>query len=367
MEITQKLKFPILSNTIIVLILLVGTGAVAQEKTQNFRSARDEAMGGAGVAIVDDETALFVNPAGLGKVRGTYLSLINPELETNYSTVSAIGANLSSYAGAQDPNALLNLAVKNPDKNLHAKFQVQPTLVMRNFAIGGLANYSLNAQYSSATGTMQYNYINDYAAAIGYCFRLWEGRLKIGIMGKVDNRVYISTTVAQSATGLSIPNLASEGTGVGWDGSIMLTAPWAMLPTITVVAHDVGNTNFTLGNGMIYTTTTRPPPQMQKVDAGMAIFPYDGQHTRASFTVQFSDLQNPYSQSIIRNIHAGAEVNFSDVFYMRAGYNEGYYTAGIEVDLGGQQVQITTYGEEIGVYPKFTEDRRFVARYGFRF
>ena len=92
--------------------------AYSQEMRPYFRGVRDEGMGGAGVAVVDDETSLFINPAGLGKVRGPYFALLNPELESNYDTTSAIGANLNSYVGAQDPNALLNLAARNPDRNL---------------------------------------------------------------------------------------------------------------------------------------------------------------------------------------------------------------------------------------------------------
>jgi hypothetical protein len=157
------------------------SAAWSQELVPYYRGVRDEAMGGAGVAVVNDETALFINPAGLGKIRGPYLSLINPEVETNYETVSALGASASSLSGAQDPQTLLNFSMRNPDKNLHAKVQATPAFVTTNFGLGGLAKYSMDAIYSPTTATMQYNYLNDYAIAMGYCFRLFQGRIKIGL------------------------------------------------------------------------------------------------------------------------------------------------------------------------------------------
>ena len=62
---------------------------------------------------------------------------------------------------------------------------------------------------------------------------------------------------------------------------------------------------------------------------------------------------------------------------MRAGYNQGYWTAGFEMDVGNSQLQIASYGEEIGDLPLISaspattytkiEDRRYVAKFAYRF
>jgi hypothetical protein len=154
--------------------------------------------------------------------------------------------------------------------------------------------------------------------------------------------------------------LASEGTGAGWDAALMLTGPWKFLPSITAVAHDVGNTYFNLGAGYFYKTATRPPPQYQSIDAGFGLFPILSKRIRMSIAGEYRDVQNPETLDMFRRIHAGVEFDFGDIFFARGGMNQRYYTAGIELAIASQQLQLTTYGEEIGTATVPREDRRFI-------
>jgi len=283
--------------------------ALASEMYPFFRDVREQGMGGAAVAVVDDDTALFLNPAGLGKIRGPSLTLLNPEVESNYDTFSALstGGNLGNATSAQ---GLLTMGVQNPNKHIHSMVEVLPSFATTNFAVAGYAKYASDGQYNPSTQLFHLDYFNDDGAALGYCFRLLSGRLKIGVTGKVINRVYISKDIPASSTGLTIPSLASEGDGVGWDGGVLIAAPWAWLPTIGVVAHDIGNTYFTMGNGIFYRPGTIPPPQTQSVDAAVAVFPILSNTTRSSFTVEFRNIQNPQTQNINLNIHGGGRNRF---------------------------------------------------------
>ncbi|MBK9294610.1 MAG: hypothetical protein IPM57_09215 [Oligoflexia bacterium] len=363
----QGRKTVLISIAVFFLTQFQTLQTLAAESKPFFRNVRAQSMGGAAVATVNDESALFLNPAGLGKLRGGYVALVNPEIETNYETVSAIGANYSAVTAFLNPQAMHDLALRNPDKPMHMKLQILPAFVTTNFGFGLLANYTSTAEYTTNTGLVQLDYKNDIGLVLGYCFRLLEGRLKIGISGKILNRVEVSQTVTAGSTGLTLNNIAREGTGIGWDLGVIMTAPWAWLPTLAIVAHDVGNTKFSMGNGYFYPTGNKPNDQYQSVDVGISVFPYDGKTTRTSFTVEWRDAQNPESQDIYRRIHTGLEVNFSDFIYLRAGMNQRYYTAGLEMSFDRQQLQLATYGEEIGTYPSYREDRRFIFMYGFRF
>lgn len=353
--------------TLIASVFMVVQKSMAAETQPFFRGVRAMGMGGAAVAVVNDETALFLNPAGLGKLRRGYVAMANPEFETTHKTISTFGTNLNNYIGAMDPQALLALAQTATGENLHAKLQVLPAFVTTNFGIGAYAKYSVDALFTASTNQMQFNYLNDYAAVLGYCFRLWEGRFKIGVSGKIVNRVYASQTINSGATGLSLANMVSEGTGLGFDGGLMLTAPWAWLPTLSVAGHDIGNTYFTASNGIFFKPATRPPAQAQSVDVGLAVFPYDGKTTRFSITAEWRDILTPETLDVYRRIHTGMEINFNDTFFLRVGMNQRYYTAGLELDIDRQQIQFATYGEEIGTSTAFKEDRRFIAQYVFRF
>jgi hypothetical protein len=339
---------------------------LAQEYYPFFRGIRQEGMGGAGVAVVDDETALFINPSGLGKIRGPYFSPLNIQAEVTDPTQAGMVNNTGDSTAFMSPKEALDLALKNPYQHIHAEAQTLPAFVTTNFGIGVYGRYSVDAEVTSASNSVQMNYFNDYGAELGYCFRLFSGRIKIGVAGKIINRVYVNQTYPV-ATDLSLQNIAQEGTGAGLDTSIMLTAPWAWLPSITAVVHDVGGTNFTLGNGLFYKTGINPPPQAQEINAGLGLFPIFSSRSRASITAEWDDLLNAQPLDAWRSFHAGVEFNFNDVLFIRGGVNEHYWTAGLEVVLGHNQIQLASYGEEIGVAPQELEDRRYVVQYGFRF
>ena len=65
------------------IIMFASISVLGQEVREFYNSARYLALGGAAAAIASDETALLANPAGLGRVRDKYGTLIDPEIETN--------------------------------------------------------------------------------------------------------------------------------------------------------------------------------------------------------------------------------------------------------------------------------------------
>ena len=66
-------------------------------------------------------------------------------------------------------------------------------------------------------------------------------------------------------------------------------------------------------------------------------------------------------------LHAGFEYNFGDVFFLRAGYHHRYWTAGFELSSESFQLQLASYGEEIGTEAATMEDRRYVMKLALRF
>lgn len=67
---------------------------LAQERIDFYRGIRYLGMGGSSVAVANDETALIVNPAALGRLRDFYGTIFDPEAEAGkgasdiYSTKS---------------------------------------------------------------------------------------------------------------------------------------------------------------------------------------------------------------------------------------------------------------------------------------
>ena len=330
-----------------------------------FNGARSLAMGGTSIAVVNDETALLVNPAGLGKVRDFYGTVLDPELDLSNSMSAQYK---SKPSGALfDPAAVQKILDSQRETYYHARAQVFPSMVVRNFGIGFFVRNSLDA-YVDATGAkMQTYYLNDYALLLGYNLRLFDGRLKIGVVGKAISRIQIDNSLDTTAA-LGVGSNASEGAGLGGDAGVTLTAPWAWLPTLSAVMRDVGGTSFQAGSGLRMSTATRPATLTQDLDVAIALFPIHANKSRSAFSVEYQKMtEASKATDKTRYLHVGYEFNYADLLFIRLGQNQRYWTAGIELASERTQIQITTYGEDVGVDGTPLEDRRTVFKFSFRF
>lgn len=351
-----------------ILVALIGVGAHGAERFEFYNGVRSMGMGGASVATVNDETALLCNPAALGKLRDYIVTIADPELEGNTNTVGLVGENLMK---AFDPQFVLDKLndPENLDKRLHTKAQIFPSLVVPNFGFGIFGKYSLDGKVDKTGTNYELDYINDYAAVAAFNFRLFNGIIKLGGSARAMNRVEIHRTdIPANSTDLKVDTLAGEGFGVASDVGLVLTAPVMFLPTLAAVWRDVGDTTYTLKKGMFTDAITIPNHTPQTVDVALAFFPIISNRSRATFTLEYSDvLTAGDEEDHMRRAHAGIEFNFADAFFIRAGMNQRYWTAGLEFSMLNYQLQAGTYGEEVGIVDATEEDRRYTIKFAIRF
>lgn len=348
-----------------VLVLAFPAKVNAGERRSFYSGARCQAMGGACIAVTNDETALLVNPAALGKLRDFYGTIFDPELELSSNAVSMYNSSAFSNPFAlSDVKAALD---KNRGSYYHAKGQVFPSFVGRNFGIGLYGNSLLDAQMSSDGTTIDTYYRSDLALALGFSFRFFDGRIKLGVNTKLIDRAEVDNRTVSSAGSLDYKTIGSEGVGLSTDVGLILAAPWKYIPTVSAVLRDIGGTTFK-GAGLRMSTVGRPNMVNQDIDVAAAIFPMHSNYVRSAWTVEYRGLltsdQEPDKTKLI---HGGLELNFGDVFFMRAGYNQRYWTAGLELSSERFQWQLTSYGEEIGTLATPQEDRRYILKFAYRF
>ena len=351
---------------IAILLQFLVFKASAAEIFEFYTGARSLGMGGAYVTTVNDETAIWTNPAGLGKLRDYYVTLFDPELEAGTNAMAVINSeNYNRVGTIQGLQTELN---NNRGKYFHAKAQVSPSFAAPNFGLGFMAKYNIDSQIDTAATNFRVDYTYDLVSSLAYCFRFWDGIIKIGASAKLINRVEIARDLDPAGTGYTVENLSSEGMGVSATGGLILTAPIRWLPSIGGVVRDIGNTAYTLNNGMVYQTTTRPRHSPQKVDAGISLSPILGKYARFVITAEVHDVTTISEETdIMRRTHGGIEFNIADFFFIRGGMNQRYWTGGVEFATRFFQLQAATYGEEIGTATTPLEDRRYVGKLSIRF
>jgi hypothetical protein len=351
---------------ITLLLALAPLAAKAAEFQKFYTGVRQLGMGGAYTAVVNDETAVLTNPAGLGKLRETTVTLVDPELSGSMNDTKI--ATLSTASNVVSLQGLLDAMNANKGVHWNAKAQLFPSIVTSNFGFGLHAKYEYNAEVDPTGTTFRLDYTNDYAAALGYCFRFFGGILKVGTSGRLIDRTEIHKDLDAHATNLSLDSLSSEGLGLGADVGINLALPVQYIPTLSVVARDLGGTSYELGSGFVHSTSVRPVDTPQTLDAGIAIFPILANETRLAITGEYHDvLMSDPDHDSMKRVHAGMELNLHDFLFVRGGMNQRYWTAGVELATENFQLQAATYGEDVGPTGTPVEDRRWVTKFTFRF
>ena len=349
-----------------VILLISAIHGHAQERYEFYKGIRQMGMGGSSVAVANDETGLLSNPASLGRLRDFFITVIDPELEVGTQTQQIANADLIKM---RDPQQALDKCKLNPDKHLHERAQLFPSIVVPNFGLGVFGKYQIDAQLNSLTNKFQYDYVKDYAIVTGLNYSFFGGIFKIGTNARIIDRVEVrDSTIDPMSTSLNINTMASSGVGFGTDTGIILTAPVAYLPTLAAVWRDVGRTSFNWQKDPFLKTSDRPLSTDSTVDVGLSIQPILGRNFRSTWTIEYRDVKTAGSETDqMRRVHGGLELNVADAFFIRGGLNQRYWTAGLELAMMNYQLQLATYGEDIGATGSPREDRRYELKLAIRF
>lgn len=341
-----------------------------QEIREFYNGVRALGMGGASIAVTGDETSLLLNPANLGKLRRPYGTILDPELEGNDKLTTDTWFN---NGNVRTPFSLENMKTftdRDRGKYYHASAQLFPSYVAKNLGIGIFGRYSMDAQMNDAGTEMATKYYDDLAIVMGVNFSLFDGRVKLGANGKMISRIEIDKNIDPTGS-LAIKDHAVEGAGLSTDVALTLAAPWMYLPTLSVVVRNLGGTEFSQMKGFrTASTATNPTALTQDYDVAFALFPQHSSSSRSAFTFEHKKVTEASTKPAaekLRYYHVGYEYNYGDILFLRAGMNQNYWTAGLELASEFTQIQFATYGEEVGTAPDKKEDRRYVFKFAFRF
>lgn len=323
-------------------------------------------MGGVNVALTSDETTLFRNPAALGSFRGTYTTLIDPEIEA--STGFAEKFVTSGVLGQTKVSEVKEILDGRRDQYYRAKMQITPSIVTRYFGIGLIYKDEISAIMNSAGTEMDTIYHNDMGLVLGSNYSILSGIIKVGASVRAFNRIEVDNAILSTAGSLDDSDIASEGTALAFDGSLMIQLPVAALPSFGVVVRDIGHTKFDKKDGLRMSSADRPNTIKQTIDAGLSLAPIFDNHLRGLISVEYRDLADSHEEDWAqKHLHAGVEINWRDVFFFRGGLNQNYWTAGFELASERWSWMISSYGEEVGIKSDPKEDRRYSTKFAVRF
>lgn len=326
-------------------------------------SARALGMGNAFISKVDDASAAFYNPAGLGTVRKSHFHISNFHLEMNkgFLTTGSSGpvvdalkntTNLFSLDGTRD------LLKDNPGKIAHSRFHILPNLTARYFSIGYLLSKHTRAVVTDATDTtagFEFADRLDHGPYAALNFSFFGGVLKVGASTIFLNRKELKGAADPTQT-LDVDDQYNKGNALITTLGTKFTLPIVFLPTFSATVHNALDQEF--GHAR---AAGAPEKIKRTIDVGFSITPQMSTRTRVHLEVNYKDLSKEFENvASARRLLAGIEIDYARAMFVRFGYGDGFGSFGLGARTNRFEFDISTYAVDTSS-SKFRgkEDRRF--------
>lgn len=342
---------------LIILGLMGSCGHLsAQEVLTVSKSYRSLAMGHTGIASANDSAALFYNPAILANVEGWWLdySAWTFEASDGFTAEEATPMMISPLFpyikrdGIPDEEKATFISKENP--YLRGNAGVNLTINITDTGVTVAGSYLIENIATMTNNSTTIYQRDDTVKKVGISIPLGLGSLVLGLAA-----TQIERRVAEDATTDTFTGWRSKQTGNGYDIGIIYRMANAARVTWGIVAQNYGGIKF----------EDADYEEPEHVGFGISM-----NHEVGIFKiVPAIDIREMTSKTDRKNtVHAGIEIgvfpNSTGGSYLtwRAGYNQGYTTQGVELNLFNHYMIIgaTQYGEEVGEGTEKVESRRTV-------
>jgi len=381
--------------SIAVLLSSLACASWAQEGVQTsihhqYQSTRALGMGDAFVATANDYTALFYNPAGLARREQGQLNMsieVGGSLDTQkfYKDLDTVQKGTYANDGAKQV-AYADLLNQYYGKTLGLRLKAFEGIWVRpNWGIGIVPlDFTLDAQvHNQGTPALDVRAFADTTVAYGYGDDLHgvvPGRLSWGTTVKFINRGYINREVNALSLVTDPHTVSKEDARDGYTADFDLGTLYSprvptegffsvfqlAKPTFGAVVRNALDYGFGSSFKLLNKTQVEAPEKLHRVlDLGakfeypeLWIFGGRGE-------IDIRDIGHP-NFTWRRAFHLGFEFDWTVATWWkghyRIGVNQGYPTFGISALLFIFNLDLVTYGEEVGTYHNPKENRVYMAK-----
>lgn len=341
-----------------------------------YEAPRAMGMGGASVAIANDYSAVFQNPAGLARIEDWQF---NGSMEIGLSAEQLMGftAEIDRASKIENDQESFQATVDVLQRNYGKQFSTRLGLMQGIYATHNWSLAIIPAEFTidmrvhnQGTPALNVRAFLDTTIAYGYgkAFSINDlpGRWSWGVTSKFVNRGYANKQV--NALDLSVdPEVIRksdlrDGTTLDFDLGLMYSpmipgdGMASMLqmarPTFGLVMRNIFDYGFTNSLNLINKDDVDAPEKLHRtIDFGtkFELPPWSIFNWRLAADVQ--DILHP-NYSLRKATHLGAEFDWTMMSrwkgQYRIGVNQGYPTLGASFMLLVFRMDLVTYGEDIG-------------------
>ena len=394
----SRIRYHIRNFFVVIILLTLGGAYSLQAQTGELRrpgqGVRNLGMGNAGIGLSFDENALFYNPAGLASVDSILVGF--PFLmEVSDDSVNII-KEVSKLSGDSKNADIVALLM---GKRVHFRSLIDLNLIM---PFGELmtfgAAHGIETQFDFGVRNpvaieIDFGFRLDRINNFGFALPVARGRWLVGAGVETIERCDIPLTTATFGTVL---NNSDIGSSIGkcelndlkraqtfnFGFQRRLETASALKMTWGVTANNVGGLKFKRSDN-----ETSPADQNPEYSTGFSWQPSWGP-VRLLYAIDIRDLTMEHADDtdcqskkstdcLWKRLHIGTEIGISPIdsgastFAIRAGFNQGYFTYGFELNpfivFRGLNIQYAVYKTETGSQIGDRPDKRKVFQLNFGF
>ena len=394
----SRIRYHIRNFFVVIILLTLGEAYSLQAQTGELRrpgqGVRNLGMGNTGIGLSFDENALFYNPAGLASVDSILVGF--PFLmEVSDDSVNII-KEVSKLSGDSKNADIVALLM---GKRVHFRNLIDLNLIM---PFGELMTFGAahGIEWQFDFGVRNPVAIEiDFGARLdrinnfGFALPVARGRWLVGAGVETIERCDIPLTTATFGTVL---NNSDIGSSIGkcdlndlkraqtfnFGFQRRLETASALKMTWGVTANNVGGLKFKRSDN-----ETSPADQNPEYSTGFSWQPSWGP-LRLLYAIDIRDLTMKHADDtdcqskkstdcLWKRLHIGTEIGISPIdsgastFAIRAGFNQGYFTYGFELNpfivFRGLNIQYAVYKTETGNQIGDRPDKRKVFQLNFGF
>ncbi len=329
-----------------------------------YRGLRSLGMGGAYTAVGGDIDAIFYNPAGLSQMP-LRIEILNPLAEADEDMID-VGQDLFDAMDLETDierlNEITRIISENQGKALHARVSVFPSVAYKNFALGVLGQGKVDARLHNALsgfGTVEVDGGVDFGPVFGFSFSTPVKGLKAGIGAKWIQRVWVKETfTAQqlASDSFDFSDYDTTNSDFSFDAGLLYDLPIfeKLKPKLGIALLDITDLDFKEGGKI-----------PARLNVGVSISPDIPFASRFLLAVDYEDATHAFEEdgSFWKRVHGGIELGFlKNHLLLRGGINQGYLSAGAELDIWIIKLGYVYYSEEMGAYSGQDRDSRHLVK-----
>lgn len=373
-----------MKKLLIIVLILCSPAFALKEYYSISKSVRSLGMGGAFYGLSNDEYALFYNPAGLNFYEGGSQAMMSFNFHMAPSVLSAVNKIMDRTGNNSDVGVddIVNDLTEFQGQALYGGVAVFPYYLRKHFAIGlMLTDLKTNIAIlgRELDTSVDLTAISDSGLFIAYADNLFRKDLYYGFtikgMLRAGGRKSYSVLDIAGASDfqVNLQELGGGGIGLDCDFGVIYDIPYkpyGITSRASLVLNNLFASKFDLVN--LSEEFGLPPALTRSVTlASHTVFPGIWWFDNFHFLLDFAEFKlggesdpnlGARTGSFFKHMNWGVEAPMNGWFFVRLGFRQGYWTAGLGLSARFVKVDLATYQEELMSNPGKMGSRRYALR-----